>query len=65
MSKYPTFEEYHDGGSILNGYTTVNNVIAECRNHSVDFDEVIGLIKSGNEVIILSGEIKAVRSHNL
>ena len=58
--KYPTFDEYQGGGSILNKYTTIKNTIAECEEHGVDFLEVIGLIQAGNEVIILSGEIKAV-----
>ena len=58
---YPIWEDYEGGGSILTKYTTLENVISECKVHDISYEEISKLIKDNNDVIILSGEIKAVR----
>lgn len=63
--KSVNWDDYHGGGSILNGYTTVRNVASECESHNLsDYvaKEVWRIVSSGGEVIILNGEIKAVRN---
>lgn len=61
LKSYPTFSEYQGGGTILDEYTTLKNVISECAREGIDFIEVVELIRGGNEVLIQSGEIKAVK----
>lgn len=60
LKSYPTFDEYDGGGSLLNEYTTIKNILSECGGRYIDFIEIVKLIRAGNEVLILSGEIKAV-----
>ena len=57
---YPSLSEYDGGCSILNGHTTIRNVLAECRECTPEVcDEVFRLLREGNEVFLLGGEIKA------
>lgn len=59
--QYPSMDDYHGGGTILNGYTSVNNVVDECRKELVNHWDVFALLADGFEVIINDGEIKATR----
>jgi hypothetical protein len=59
-SCWPSFTEYQGGGSILNRHTTTAGLLAECRAHGVDADQVRQLITAGNEVLICNGVIRAV-----
>ena len=57
---YPSLSQYDGGCSILNGHTTIRNVLAECRECTPEVcDEVFRLLREGNEVFLLGGEIKA------
>lgn len=59
---YQPINQYHGGGSVLHGTTTVWNVVSECKVHDLSDEqtnEVFEIIRNGGEVIILSGEIKA------
>jgi hypothetical protein len=48
---YPALSEYSGGCSILNGHTTVKNVLAECRDCTPEVsDEVFRLLCAGHEV---------------
>ena len=58
---WPTFSEYGGGGTILTRTTGQSGFDDECRRHRVDAAQVRKLIADGNEVLILSGEIKAVQ----
>lgn len=57
---YPSLDQYHGGGSILNEHTTIRDVTQECRRSGISADEVFSLIRNGNEVIICDGKIQAV-----
>ena len=58
---YPSLDEHKGGGAILNGHTTINNVLAECFACTPAVaDEVFDLLRQKKEVLILQGEIKAV-----
>lgn len=61
---YTKWRDYHGGGSILNEYTTLRNVVSECAINQLsddDVDEVFRILRKRGEVIILNGEIKAAQ----
>ena len=67
MSKkktYPRYEDYDGGGSILNGHTSVRNVIFECGQNGVLTKEVFRLLCKGMEIIIMDGRIRGVHPYS-
>ena len=62
MSEYQAMDEYTGGGSILNGWTSVRNIVTECDVHRLSPDAIENvwrIVKAGGECIILDGQIMA------
>jgi hypothetical protein len=61
LDGYPFFDDYDGGGTILNMYTSEENVR---RIPQAIRQDVCDLIRNGCEVIILSDQIKGVRLYS-
>jgi hypothetical protein len=60
---YPSMGCYEAGGSLLNGYTTVRNIMlemGEMRDHR-QIEDAWKVIRHGGEVIIQGGQIRAIK----
>ncbi len=62
VGQNPAWADYHGGGTILNGWTTVRNVVTACSELShFEQERVWNILRAGGEVIINNGRIQTAR----
>ena len=62
VGQYPVWADYRGIGTILNGYTTVRNVVIECSELShFEQERVWNILRAGGEVIVNNGRIQTAR----
>lgn len=60
VGQYPSLSDYMGGGTILNCWSTVRNVVSVCSDLSpFEQEHVWKIIRAGGEVLVNDGKIRA------